>query len=86
MGTPLRITEKTFKPIANYQPFIVLGNEGTLKYLKSLGYESFTEMFDESYDQEENITKRFLMVLDEIEKFCNLSVNEKNKTNARVYI
>jgi hypothetical protein len=85
MGTPLRITEKTFKPIANYQPFIVLGNKGTLKYLKSLGYETFSEMFDESYDQEEKITKRFLMVLDEIEKFCNLSVDEKNKKFTKIY-
>jgi hypothetical protein len=74
-----RITEKTFKPIANYHPFIVLGCHGTLKYLKSQGYETYPELFDESYDQEEDQIKRMLMVLDQVEKFSKLPKEEKDR-------
>ena len=74
----LRLSEKTFKPLANYHPYIVIGCHGTLRYLKSLGYETFPEFFDESYDEETNIPKRLLMVVDEVEKFAKLSKEEKD--------
>lgn len=44
------ITEKTYKPILMGHPFLIHGTTGTLKYLKSRGYETFPELFDESYD------------------------------------
>lgn len=75
----LRLSEKTFKPLANYHPYIIIGCHGTLRYLKSLGYETFPEFFDESYDEETNIPKRLLMVVDEVEKFCKLSKEEKDR-------
>lgn len=75
----LRLSEKTFKPLANYHPYIVIGCHGTLRYLKSLGYETFPEFFDESYDEETNIPKRLLMVVDEVEKFAKLSKEEKDR-------
>lgn len=46
----LFITEKTFKPMAFQHPFMVFGNSGTLKHLKSLGFETYENLFDESYD------------------------------------
>lgn len=73
------ITEKIYKPIANQHPFIVLGASGILKWLRSQGYETFPEMFDESYDQETEHAKRIYMILDQVEKFCNLSIEEKQK-------
>jgi hypothetical protein len=45
------ITEKTFKPIALRHPFMVYGHSGTLARLHELGFETFPEMFDESYDR-----------------------------------
>jgi len=81
----LRVTEKTFKPIANYHPFIIIGCHGTLAYLRSLGYQTFPELFDESYDQETNIPKRLLMVVDQVEKFVNLSKEEKDKKYQQVH-
>jgi hypothetical protein len=75
----LRISEKTFKPIANLHPFIVIGCHGTLDYLRSLGYQTFPELFDESYDEETNIPKRLLMVADQVEKFCKLLPDEKER-------
>ena len=44
------ITEKTFKPIALQHPFMVYGHSNTLSRLRDLGFETFPEMFDESYD------------------------------------
>lgn len=44
------ITEKTYRPIANGRPFIVLGPAHTLSFLRSLGFETFASIVDESYD------------------------------------
>jgi hypothetical protein len=46
----LFLTEKTYKVMLYGQPFMIYGNSGTLKYLRKNGYETFSEMFDESYD------------------------------------
>ena len=48
------LTEKTFKPILNLQPFIIVGAPGSLKLLKELGYETFDDWIDESYDKIKN--------------------------------
>jgi len=45
------ISEKTFKTIASRHPFIILGNKGSLKNLKELGYKTFEGFIDESYDE-----------------------------------
>lgn len=44
------LTEKTFKPMAFRHPFVVCGDAGSLKFLKSLGFETFDNLFDEHYD------------------------------------
>ena len=46
----LYVSEKTFKPIKLNHPFIVHGSTGTLRYLHSLGFETFDHVIDESYD------------------------------------
>jgi hypothetical protein len=43
-------SEKVFKPISCRHPFIVLGGKGELDILKSRGYKTFSNWFDESYD------------------------------------
>ncbi len=75
----LFVTEKTYKAIMNYHPFIIVGNAGTLKYLREEGYHTFPELFDESYDEMENANHRFQAILAEVEKFCKLDDNEKRK-------
>jgi hypothetical protein len=52
------ISEKTYKPIAFYHPFLILGPKGILKALKDQGFETFENLFDESYDVEPNWVKR----------------------------
>jgi hypothetical protein len=73
------ITEKTYRPIANYHPFIILGACGILKWLRQQGYETFPEFFDESYDNEIDHSKRIYMVLEQVEKFVRLPADEKQR-------
>lgn len=56
-------TEKTWKAVANRHPFIIVGPMHSLKYLKSLGYKTFSDFFDESYDDVENSTVRLLKIV-----------------------
>lgn len=44
------LSEKTFKPIANLQPFVLMGGKGSLKLLHDLGYKTFGDYINESYD------------------------------------
>lgn len=46
----LTLSEKSFKPILNYHPFLIWGGRGSLQVLRDRGYETFPEIFDESYD------------------------------------
>lgn len=73
----LFVTEKTSKPITWLHPFIILGSPYTLKYLRSLGYETFPEIFNESYDEEEVSSKRFDMIRQQILTFCSLTSSRK---------
>lgn len=72
------LTEKTFKAIAYGHPFLLVAPPRSLDLLKSLGYKTFSGLIDEGYDLEKNDGKRFLMILDEVERLCNLSESELN--------
>lgn len=44
------ITEKTFKPIIMLHPWIIYGQPGSIKFMQQHGFETFPELWDESYD------------------------------------
>jgi len=73
--TIFEVSEKTYKALI-CQPFIHLGSYGVLKYLRSMGYKTFPELFDESYDDIINHTDRLLAVVDSIEKVCKMDEKE----------
>ena len=70
------VTEKTMKPIMNLHPFFVMGNPNTLKYLKKLGFKTFSDFWDESYDSETNFPKRCDMIITEVKRLCGKSQSE----------
>jgi hypothetical protein len=76
----LFITEKTYKPIAFRAPFIVIGQPGILKYLKSCGYMTFSELWDESYDDEEHPLVRVNSVINVIDSLLKLPEAQYNST------
>jgi hypothetical protein len=53
-GRRHHLTEKTFKPIALGMPFVIVGTQGSLEYLRSYGFRTFEGIWDESYDQAED--------------------------------
>jgi hypothetical protein len=70
------ISEKTYKPIYLCQPFIIFGNPHTLKKLKELGYKTFEKWWDESYDVELNINKRFDKIVNILEQISEWDMNK----------
>jgi hypothetical protein len=73
----LHLTEKTFKPILNKHPFIILGPPNMLKYLRKIGFKTFNEFWDESYDETLNHTDRFYKILNLCEDMSNWSITKK---------
>jgi len=67
----IHITEKTFKPIAFMQPFVMVGSYGSLKHIKEMGFKTFGEFWDESYDLEKDDVKRFTMIMSVIESIAS---------------
>lgn len=69
----LHLTEKIFKPIVVKRPFLLVGSQGSLNYLKSYGFRTFDKWIDESYDTVENHDLRIEKIVCELEKLCKLT-------------
>ena len=67
----LFLSEKVFKPIACLHPFIVVGNKGSLKKLRDMGYRTFEGFIDESYD-ELSTFERFDAITDAIKQIHSI--------------
>ena len=75
----LFLSEKIIKPIICYQPFIVVGPQNYLKELRSLGYKTFSDFWDESYDEIENGEDRYFAIEKLILEFNSKSIDELNE-------
>lgn len=73
------VTEKTYMPIAGYHPFIILGPAGILRYLHGLGFVTFPEIFDESYDSMTNLQERFFCIMENMRRVTSLPLAELHK-------
>jgi len=78
-------TEKCMKPLAYGQPFLLFSSAGALDTLHTLGYQTFEDVFDESYDLIENPQLRFEHLLRETQRLCNLSLSELAKIKQHVW-
>lgn len=74
--SPTSITEKGYKPIACKTPFIVFSTPNYLNDLRALGFKTFSPYINETYDLETDSSKRLTMIVDEIQRICNLPPNE----------
>jgi|TARA_Y100000310_G_scaffold125057_1_gene123904 hypothetical protein len=81
---PLKITEKTYGGLL-FHPFIVLGCPYTLRYLRGLGFKTFPEFFDESYDMIEDVRERYEAVLKNILELNKKSLEELKEMYDSVY-
>ena len=58
------ITERLWKSIIAEHPFVVHGNHLYLQKLRELGFKTFGNYFDESYDLEEDHNKRIAKIVE----------------------
>jgi hypothetical protein len=63
------VTEKTFKPMAFQHPFVVMGQAGHLNYLHTQGFETYSNLFDQSYDSIPDWHTRLAAVIRTIKNF-----------------
>ena len=54
----------------------MVGPPGNLAYMKRWGFATFSDIIDESYDNEINHTKRLDIIFTEIDKIAKLSKTE----------
>lgn len=78
------ITEKTWKPIAHYQPFVIMGCVGSLAHLRELGYKTFGDFIDESYDSIDNHVERTHRVLAVCKWLASLDHQELQKLHGQM--
>lgn len=69
-------SEKVWRPILNLQPFIMMGNPGSLKKLKELGFKTFSPFIDETYDNILDNPERFSLIEKELIKLNRLGLDE----------
>tara|TARA_Y100000310_G_scaffold132720_1_gene131688 strand:+ start:2459 stop:3451 length:993 start_codon:yes stop_codon:yes gene_type:complete len=75
----LGFTEKTFIPVAYGLPFMILAGQGHLNYIRELGFKTFPDLFDESYDDEFEWRDRLSIIIRELTKIINMNPDERHK-------
>ena len=75
------LTEKTVRPLILGNPFLVYNNRGTLATLRNMGFETFSNIIDENYDDIENPQQRWEAILAQI---TQLSAQDPQKLMSAV--
>ena len=75
--TRLHLTEKTLRPIACGKPFILASTPGSLEYLRSYGFKTFSPWIDESYDHIANPQERLAAIIEQMRSLSALPMHEK---------
>jgi len=57
------LSEKIFKPIIAGHIFVAFAGAGYLAYLRSFGFKTFSDLIDESYDEEVDTTLRIQRIV-----------------------
>ena len=75
---PRFITEKSYKPMVVRRPFVIMGHHRILQDLRADGYETFPELWDESYDTIENAEETLSESIFESIGIFNISLESDN--------
>ena len=68
-------TEKTAKPIIARRLFVVFASRYHLKNLRSLGFQTFDNVIDESYDEIEDNQQRWAVAFEQVKYLCKQDQN-----------
>jgi hypothetical protein len=77
------LTEKTAKVLAFGKPFVLLSGKNTLSYLHDLGYKTFGDVLDESYDSASNPSHRIQGIVKSLRELYTCA--DKNKRILKMY-
>jgi hypothetical protein len=71
-------TEKTWRPIVARRPFIAMAGVGHLQNLKKLGFRTFSEFWDEGYDDcgMQNRVNAIIKLIEQISTYSQQQLNE----------
>lgn len=72
----IHLTEKSLRAFINLRPMILVGPAGSLKYLRSYGFKTFENFWDESYDEEIDSNKRLDKIINLIVDLSKLSISD----------
>jgi hypothetical protein len=72
----IHLTEKILRPIACSHPFVLAAGPGSLEYLRSYGFETFSPWIDESYDTETDSLTRLNKIIKAMKKISELPADE----------
>jgi hypothetical protein len=84
------ITEKTWKAVGMQHPFMIVGEPGTLEYMHRLGFETFENLWSESYDHTHDIKQRIAQVVENVVQYTKepldqLTLQKIQHNHARFY-
>ena len=68
-------TEKTIRPMLLKKPFIHMGSKNFLIHLRQMGFKTFNDFWDESYDGF-GPDEKYLMILDLIDSMSKMPTNQ----------
>ena len=66
-----QLTEKALRPIACAQPFILASTVGSLEYLRSYGFKTFQDVWDEEYDLIVDPKERLIRITELMRQIAN---------------
>lgn len=72
----IHITEKVWKCMTTFQPFVLISNKNNLKKIREWGFKTFHPYIDESYDELDTYKERKVLLEKEIERLCNMTIKE----------
>jgi hypothetical protein len=75
------LTEKTSKPLFGKRLFVMFAPQRHLVNLRKLGFETFEDVIDESYDYEQNDLRRYQQAFDQM---LSLSQQNPHKVLAKI--
>jgi len=72
----LFLCEKSYKPLAAQHPILLVSTPGNLAYIRDQGFETFPELFDESYDHVLDWKQRVQHIVNQVQTFDTRSVDQ----------
>ena len=70
------LSEKSYKPFITCQPFLIVGQQHTVRVLRERGYDVYDKWIDHSYDTIDDDKKRMAAITKEVIRLNSMSQDE----------